>query len=78
MSARQNILRSIQVAVIERHARLANHLDVQPAGEFAERMLALEAAMKATRKSSVASDDRFLDSFMDRTHELRAVFGGAQ
>lgn len=68
-------------AVIDRHARLANHLDVQPVEEFAERMLALEVSLRhQALDPTVESDDAVLDSlaFMDRTHELRAVFGGAQ
>ena len=58
--------RSIQVAVIERHARLANKLDVQPADEFAERIWGLQ--------DSVSTDARLLYSFMDRVHDLRSVF----
>ena len=69
---RQSIHRSIQVAVLERHA---NGLDVQPAGEFAERLLALEAAMKATRKATVSTDATLLDGFMQCVHSLRAVYG---
>ena len=58
--------RSIQVAVIERHARLANGLDVQPEVEFAERIWGL--------RGSVSTDAALLYDFMDRVHDLRSVF----
>jgi len=76
-SKRSELTRQIEVVIIDRHARLANHLDVQPASEFAERMLGLEMALKAAPKSSVKADDSLLDSFMDRTVEYRNLFGGA-
>ena len=66
MSTQQTIHRSIEVAVIERHARLANSLDVQPEVEFAERIWGLRA--------SESTDAPLLYSFMDRVHDLRSVF----
>lgn len=53
-------------AIVDRHARLANSLDVQPADEFAERIAHLPQDGKA-----------LVPSFMDRTRQFRRVFGEA-
>lgn len=50
--------------VVDRHARLANGLDVQPASEFADRIAHLPVSGGRA------------PSFMARTRSLRAVFGG--
>lgn len=49
--------------VVDRHARLANGLEVAPALEFAERIAHLPV------------DGGRAPSFMARTRSLRAVFG---
>lgn len=51
-------------AIVDRHARLANGLDVQPADHFADRLLGLG--------DWVADSD---GSFMDRTRQLRGLVG---
>lgn len=53
-------------AVVNRHARMANRLEVEPASEFAKRIVHLPATGR----------DR-APSFMDRTLLFRQVFGGA-
>lgn len=54
-------------AVVNRHARLATGLDVQPAVEFAERIAHLPSDGKAVPPS-----------FLARTRTFRDVFGEVQ
>ena len=56
-------------AVVDRHARLANRLEVAPADEFAQRVLHLTVEMK--QRGGTAR----VPSFMARTNQFRGIFG---
>ena len=59
-------------AILDRNARLANGLPVEPADEFAEALLMLGRFPDG----GVDGDDELLDSFMDRKRFLADQRGG--